>query len=239
MSEGFEPAIARDALVQAQGEYAATGRVRIERVLGQTAAQALAGSLGDDAPWCRVLNQGEKLWDLDRATLAALGPDRQAALIEAVHAQARDGFQFHYSSIRTSEEPDHRHARGLPLDRLIDALNSPRWLDLFSALTGGRAIRLVDGQATRYDPGDFLTAHDDAVSGKNRIAAYVLSLTPAWRTEWGGLLQFHDAAGDLTGALAPRFNALHLLRVPQKHSVSYVTPFAGRPRLSITGWLRG
>ncbi len=239
MANDFDPVAAAGALAGAARTYAATGRVRIEPVLAPQAAQALADSMGDDAPWCRVLNQGDKLWDLDRATLAALGPERQAALIEAVHAQARDGFQFHYSSIRTSEAPDQRRERGLLLDRLVDALNNPRWLDLFRTLTGVRDIRLVDGQATRYDPGDFLTAHDDAVSGKNRIAAYVLSLTPNWRTEWGGLLQFHDPAGDLTGALLPRFNALHLLRVPQKHSVSYVAPFAGRPRLSITGWLRG
>jgi len=239
MANDFDPVPEAGALAGAARAYAATGHVRIEPVLAPQMAQALAHSLGDDAPWCRVLNQGDKLWDLDRAALAALGPDRQAALIEAVHAQARDGFQFHYNSIRVSEEAGERRTRGLLLDRLIDALNSPRWLALFSTLTGNRDIRLVDGQATRYDPGDFLTAHDDAVAGKKRIAAYVLSLTPAWRTEWGGLLQFHEAAGDLTGALAPRFNALHVLRVPQKHSVSYVAPFAGRPRLSITGWLRG
>jgi Rps23 Pro-64 3,4-dihydroxylase Tpa1-like proline 4-hydroxylase len=31
------------------------------------------------------------------------------------------------------------------------------------------------------------------VAGKNRVAAYVLNLTPRWRVEWGGLLMFHDA----------------------------------------------
>jgi Rps23 Pro-64 3,4-dihydroxylase Tpa1-like proline 4-hydroxylase len=238
MTDMFEPAIAADALALAAREFAATGRVRAEPVLGHRAALALAASLGDDAPWNRVLNQDDKLWELDRAALESLGPDRRAALVDAVHAQARDGFQFHYDSIRVSENAAERRARGLPLDRLVDALNSPRWLDLLRTLAGAPHIRLADGQATRYGAGHFLTGHDDAVAGKNRIAAYVLSLTPAWRTEWGGLLQFHDAAGDLSGAFAPRFNALHLLRVPQTHSVSYVTPFAGQARLSITGWLR-
>jgi len=96
----------------------------------------------------------------------------------------------------------------------------------------------VDGQATQYLPGHFLTSHDDAVAGKNRVAAYVLSLTPGWRIEWGGLLQFHDGDGDVGLALAPRFNAMHLLRVPQVHSVSFVAPYAGTPRVSVTGWLR-
>lgn len=239
MADDFAPAVPSDALAQAARTYAATGRVRLEPVLAPAAAQTLATSLGDDAPWSRVLNQGDKLWDLDRAMLAELGPEQCAALVDAVHAQARDGFQFHYNSIRVSEAAEERGARGWPLDRLVDALNSPRWLALFRTLTGTPDIRLVDGQATRYEAGHFLTAHDDAVAGKNRVAAYVLSLTPDWRTEWGGMLQFHDTAGDLTCALKPRFNALHVLRVPQKHSVSYVAPFAGRPRLSITGWLRG
>lgn len=65
-----------------------------------------------------------------------------------------------------------------------------------------------------------------------------MNLTPRWRTEWGGLLQFHDARGDLSHALAPAYNAIHVFTVPQLHSVSYVAPFAGAPRFAITGWLR-
>lgn len=99
-------------------------------------------------------------------------------------------------------------------------------------------MRLVDGQATRYLPGHFLTGHDDDVAGKGRIAAYVLNLTPAWRTEWGGLLQFHDPAGDVLRGLLPRFNTLNLFTVPQLHSVSLVAPFAASPRYAVTGWIR-
>ncbi|HEX5536856.1 MAG TPA: 2OG-Fe(II) oxygenase family protein [Sphingobium sp.] len=36
----------------------------------------------------------------------------------------------------------------------------------------------------------------------------------------------------------PRFNALSLFRVPQRHHVGCVAPFAPKPRISITGWLR-
>lgn len=234
----FQPAITPSALEAAAHVYAATERVRIESALAVEAARLLADALGDDAPWCRILNQGDKVWDLDRAALDALGAERRAALVEAVHVQARDAFQYHYESIRVSEDAAERQLRGLMVDRLLDALNGEAWLNVFRTLTGVPAIRMIDGQATRYQPGDFLTAHDDNVAGKNRVAAYILSLTPDWRTEWGGLLQFHGPDGDLTGALKPRFNAVHLLRVPQSHSVSYVAPFAGRPRVSITGWLR-
>ncbi|WP_018075668.1 2OG-Fe(II) oxygenase [Novosphingobium nitrogenifigens] len=234
----FQPAIASDQLDRAARDYRATGRVRIEPVLVAAEADALATSLGDEAPWTRVLNQGDKVWDLDRAGLESLGPERRAALVEAVHGQAREGFQFLYDSVRVSEEAAKRRERGLPVDRLLDALNSPAWLDVFRTLTGEPGIRMVDGQATRFLPGHFLTSHDDNVAGKNRVAAYILSLTPRWRIEWGGLLTFHDDAGDVDLALSPRFNAIHLLRVPQVHSVSSVAPFAGVPRVSVTGWLR-
>jgi SM-20-related protein len=66
-----------------------------------------------------------------------------------------------------------------------------------------------------------------------------MNFTPAWKSDWGGLLQFIDEDGHVAEAYAPAFNALNILRVPQKHAVSYVTPFAGAGRYSITGWLRG
>src|SRR5690606_24819670 len=99
-------------------------------------------------------------------------------------------------------------------------------------------IAFADSQATRFSAGHFLTTHDDDVAGKQRRAAYVLNLTPHWRTDWGGVLQFIDADGHVTAGLAPKFNALNLFRVPQQHAVSFVTPSAPSSRYSITGWLR-
>ncbi|NMN03519.1 MULTISPECIES: 2OG-Fe(II) oxygenase family protein [unclassified Novosphingobium] len=238
MANPFSPAITPAACQAATATLAASGHVRLAPVLPAATADALHRWMSEEAAFSRVLNQGDKVWDLDAKARAALDPQRQAALLDAVHAQARDGFQFLFDSLRVSDDPAERAARNWPVDRLVSAFNTPPWLDLFRTLTGEPAIRLVDGQATRYLPGHFLTCHDDNVAGKNRVAAYVLNLTPQWRVEWGGLLMFHDDAGDVQRALAPRHNALHLFRVPQRHSVSQVTPFAGAPRLAITGWLR-
>ncbi|MNL50034.1 hypothetical protein D3C87_1730150 [compost metagenome] len=66
----------------------------------------------------------------------------------------------------------------------------------------------------------------------------MLNLTPRWRAEWGGQLQFLDADGDVSESLIPAFDALNVFRVPQSHAVSVVAPFAGAPRYSITGWWR-
>jgi SM-20-related protein len=38
--------------------------------------------------------------------------------------------------------------------------------------------------------------------------------------------------------LVPSFNTLDLFAVPQRHSVSIVTPSAQHRRYAVTGWLR-
>ncbi len=153
---------------------------------------------------------------------------------------ARDGFQFRVRFADRIGRSGGRVAHGdCCLTGLIAALNHPDSLATFRAITGERArSALVNGQATRYLPGHFLTSHDDGIDGEDRVAAYVINLTKGWRADWGGMLQFHNAAGDIPLALKPGFNTIHLFRVPQMHSVSYVAPFAGAPRYAITGWLR-
>jgi hypothetical protein len=167
MANPFSPIASADARQAAATAFAATGHVRLAPVLPGETADALHRWLHDEADFARVLNQGDKVWDLDAKARAALEPERQLALVDAVHAQAREGSSS-CSIAAVSENPAERAARDTPVDRLISAFNTPPWLDLFRTLTGEPAIRLVDGQATRYLPGHFLTGHDDDVAGKNR-----------------------------------------------------------------------
>ena len=207
-------------------------------MLARASAELLHDYLANDAEWWRTLNAGDKTSDPGPESIADLTGDKSRALLDAVHAQARDGFQYLDDCVRVSDDRAERAKRGLPVDRLIDLFNAPDTLGLLRQIIGEDSIVQVDGQATRYLGGHFLTAHDDDVAGKKRVAAYVLSLNPKWRTEWGGLLQFHNDSGDVSGAFAPCFNTLHLFRVPQFHSVTDVTPFAGPPRFLVTGRLR-
>ena len=237
----FLPAADDAAIASARDHYHRHGFARLEPALAPADATALHRWLTGEAEWWRVLNQGEdKMFELGPEAQAALAADpaRAEALEAAIHKGARDGFQFVYDTVRTADNQSERVARGWPVDRLVEALNSERWLALFRHITGADDAVLVDGQATRYLPGHFLTAHSDAVEGKGRRAAYVLGLTPGWRIEWGGLLMFHGADGDVERALMPRFNSITLFAVPSLHSVSSVAPAAGGPRLSVTGWLR-
>lgn len=128
--------------------------------------------------------------------------------------------------------PDH------PLMRFLEFLNTDPVTDLVRAVTGWRGPLKADAQATCYRPNQFLLRHDDRGDDELRRFAYVFGFTRSWRPDRGGYLQFFDAAGDIEHALMPRFNVLSLFPVPCDHSVGQVAPFAGAPRLSITGWFR-
>jgi Rps23 Pro-64 3,4-dihydroxylase Tpa1-like proline 4-hydroxylase len=40
----------------------------------------------------------------------------------------------------------------------------------------------------------------------------------------------------VTETFLPRWNSLSLFRVPQRHQVTLVSPWAAQPRHAITGW---
>lgn len=229
-------AIDADALA---AEYARSGRVTIAPFLADAEAEALHHQLRERGDWRKVINSGaERVFELDRAAQGGMSADQRSALDEAVYAGARHDFQFRYETVRVPDEDAARAASEDPLFAFARFMSSGPARELLRTVTGTAAIRFADAQATAYSPGDFLTRHDDAVAGKNRVAAYVMSLNPVWRIEWGGLLLMHDAQGHGAAALVPGFNRLNLFSVPQMHSVSEVTRAAPYRRYSITGWLR-
>lgn len=238
MSEvGFAlaPSIDVEALAE---RFARSGRVQIAPFLDDADATALAAHLLARDDWRQVMNAGEKVYESVPAVLATLSDAQRARLEEVMNAAARDGFQYRYQSIRVPDDAAARAALDDPLAGFARFMAGAPLLDLLARVTGATDINFADAQATNYDKGDFLTGHDDGVAGKNRRAAYVFGLTSRWRAEWGGLLLFHGGSGGIAEGFVPAFNTLSLFAVPQPHSVSQVTPWAGGPRLSITGWLR-
>lgn len=218
-------------------EFARARRVRVDDLLEGDGAARLHAELRGRNDWRQVINSGDKVFDIDRATRAGMTAEQAMALDASVQAGARNGFQYRYESIRVPDEAAARSASGDLLTKLAAWLSSGEARDFLRAVTGDASIVFADAQATAYSPGDFLTGHDDEVPGKGRRAAYVLGLNPRWRIEWGGLLLFHDAPGQAE-AWTPGFNSLSLFAVPQPHSVSLVTPSAAYRRYSVTGWLR-
>lgn len=219
--------------------YARHGRVHIPAIFPTEVAKRVHRALDAETPWSRVVRGAERHFDLLPGSWESLAPDKRAELERAVHLQGRTGFGYFYDNFPILDHYEAGRYRESYLMRVYEFLNSASFLDFARAITGAAAITFADAQATCYRVGDFLTAHDDEVEGKQRHAAYVLNFTPAWRADWGGLLQFLDRDGHVAEAYTPAFNALNLLRVPQPHAVSFVNPLATGARYSITGWLRG
>jgi SM-20-related protein len=121
------------------------------------------------------------------------------------------------------------------LARLVWFLTSPEFLDFVRAVTEEDSIGWVSAIATLYKPLDFLTVHDDGLS--ERKIAYVLNMTPEWKPDWGGALQFYDRDDHIEEGYLPTFNGLNLFRVPKRHSVAQVSSF-GEMRYSISGWFQ-
>jgi Rps23 Pro-64 3,4-dihydroxylase Tpa1-like proline 4-hydroxylase len=159
-------------------------------------------------------------------------------LANVIHARAATEFQYLFDSFRISDEVEAGRLKDGPLADIFSGLNAPGMIARLRAMTGDERIEYLDAQATRYRPGHFLTVHDDDIDGKDRLYAYVVNLTPVWRADWGGLLMFLAEDRHVAEAFTPCWNALNILKVPQKHAVSFVTPFAQGARYSITGWMR-
>jgi SM-20-related protein len=221
--------------------FARYGRLHLPDFFEPRFAGALGTALLESTPWTRSMMIGAAAYDAPTDALDQV-PEAQRRQIEEAFAQgARSGFQYDFESWRLSDriEAGQRAGGGLaPVEAVYDFLNGDRFLGFVRQVTGDARGAYCDAQATRYRAGHFLNTHDDNVEGKGRLFAYVISMTPQWRTDWGGLLLFHDSDGHIAEGFTPRFNALNIFRVPQPHSVSQVASFVTAGRLSITGWVR-
>jgi SM-20-related protein len=231
----LNPALDPEALAAA---FAAERRLQIRDFLHPDDAAAIYAECRSREDWRQIVNSCDQVYDLDRPTRAAMSAEQKEALDQAVYAGAREGFQHRYEAIRVPDAEVEREASDDPFAKFALWLSGGEARDFLRGVIGRSELEFADAQATAYGPGDFLTGHDDAVEGKDRLAAYVFGLTRQWRAEWGGLLLFHDTEGDVERGLTPRFNTLNLFAVPQLHSVSMVTRAAPYRRYAVTGWLR-
>lgn len=218
------------------------GRLHIPGFFAGDGARAVADALaGPKVPWIKSWRTTGPSLDGDLAQFDGMTAENRAAFDADMKAAARAGFCFQFDAWRVSDDVEKGVRRGgdlAPIEAVHDFVNGRAFLDFVSALTGERRGTFADTMASRYRPGDFLSAHDDLISGKNRLFAYVLNFTPVWRADWGGVLNFLDEDGHVAEGYAPAFNALNIFSIPAAHAVSYVAPYAGANRLSITGWVR-
>ena len=217
-----------DALAARYGE---DGRLRIEGALPPDTAKAMHETIANIPYALMVALQGQGRV-LNPADLSALSDAQHAQLQQEIFAGAARGEGFVYEGHQIAGSPNEK------LKDILARLNEPKTVERIRQLTGHEDITHADGQATRYRAGHFLTRHTDDPHDQQRRVAYVLSLTPQWHPDWGGLLQFYERNGTPRDAWSPGFNILSLFDVHHVHAVTYVAPFAPAPRLSVTGWFR-
>jgi len=229
----LNPALDIRALAE---EFGHANRIQIRDVLTTDVAERLYQCLDREVPWGLAYIDGEEYKILQADALANFSQADWTALNERVQARAKDKFQFLYNSYMMISAYKEKRNPGLMLHGMVEAINTPSFLQFLRAVTGVGNIMAADAQATRYMPGHFLKKHTDTVAGQYREIAYVLNLTKDWQADWGGLLQFMDEDGKITETYLPTFNSLTLFRVPMWHHVSYVAPSATAARYAITGW---
>jgi SM-20-related protein len=204
--------------------------LHIPDILTPGSAQRLYKALKDETPWRLTVNKGNEIFDVPNVS-----PEKRQIIAIDAWERARTQFQYVYDNHRLSHDGEPYADPGHYFAKLVAFLNAPHFLAAMRAITGIEEIGRTVGQATLYRPGDFLTQHEDLHGNRNRLAAYVFNMTPAWRPDWGGLLLFYNERGHIEEGFVPAFNALNIFRVPAPHSVSQVAPFGGM-RYSVTGW---
>lgn len=209
-------------------------RIQIPDFFQPAAADALGRELAEAVPW----QMAERSEGESRITPRGAYPDAAESdrLLRRGYARAADGYQFAYDSYMLVKAAMEGWDPELLVHGVLQFFNTPQFIDFARHLASDPAITHATAQCTRYRPGHYLMPHEDLEVSEGRRYAFVLNLGRDWRPDWGGQLQFLDAEDSVVEVFLPRWNSLSLFRVPQRHQVTLVAPWAARPRHAITGW---
>ena len=212
--------------------FARSGCIQVPAALTAASAERLHRTLTQETPWALIHNT-----DGTRRQVRGLAPaDRMKLALESFQ-RARKNFSFFHDSHELSRDGEAYVHPGHALAGVVAFLNGREFLGLIRRLTGFNEIGLADAEATLFRPGDYLTRQDGTAEDKNRLAGYVLSMTPAWRVDWGGALEFIGTGGHIARGYVPTFNTLTVFALPRLHFVSQVALHGGL-RYAVSGWLR-
>ena len=234
----INPSLDRKALAE---RFARERRVQIRDVLTEQTAREVHKILARNTKWGVAWQAGtDGPHAMMPDVLSKMTPQQNAEIGQKlIAAMKAEDYAFVYSCFPILTAYQEKWDEGSPHDLLIEHINAEPFMELVREVTGFADLMKADAQGTLYRPGHFLARHDDSHVAEGWRVAYVLNMAiEGWRPEWGGYLLFYDEEDDVIAGFKPRFNALNLFAVPQKHSVSYVPPFAPVGRYAITGWFR-
>jgi SM-20-related protein len=229
---------------QLHEEFRKGNRLCIENFLQPATAEALYKNLMHEVSWRTLVVCNERLLGTPPGEPVTPGNGRE--ILEYALDGARTGFASVYDADHAFPE-DQLEGTGIAAtpapSTLADFrhfLSSSTFVDFVGRVTGLTTIDRVSSQATRFRPGHFVMFHSatwSADSSRKRRADFCMDLTPTWKPEWGGLVEFRNARGNTIEGFVPSFNTLDLFLFPQGHWVSAVAPFADGPRLAVLGRL--
>ena len=220
-------------------QYQMKKRLRIESFLDAEVAGKIFQYCQESVKYNLVysLNGQNSTMPMDElATLPA--SEKKEMNLEIMNAASK-GAGFLYCGYMMDKVVETNDEKLQFLHEVFEFFNGDELISAIRTITGETSIVSADAQYTKFTPGHFLTRHRDVVAGKDRRVAYVFSATRGWHPDWGGLLQFYQEDGTPEDTWTPGFNTLSLFDTSYIHSVTYVTPFAQTPRLSLSGWFRG
>ncbi len=201
-------------------------------------AEKLFDCLQTRTPWQIAFRQGDKDVTVSPQELRQWTAEQNAAFHKSLITQAQKEYQFYYNRYPMIDAYIQGRDSGLFLHKFTEFLNGEDFLTFARHITGDKEIRKSEPHAACYIPGNFLKLHDDhSTKEMDRRYALVFNLSRRWISDWGGLLQLVDD-NRVIETVVPNFNSVSILRLPQKHQVSYVAPYATESRFTITVWLR-
>ena len=217
-----------------QQDFQKDNRTRILSVLPQDTAISIAAHLNNDVSYINAFTQNGQSMTASNEEIKGWPRQQQQQFVQTLFADASKGVGFYYGRHLV----DKNAASDALLHQVFQWLNNEDTLQIVRDLTGAQDIVCASAQATRYVGGNYLTRHNDLHPHEQRRIAYVLNFTEQWHPDWGGNLQFYQNDGTPRDAWTPTFNSMTLFDVNHVHAVTYVAPFALKPRLAITGWFR-
>lgn len=222
-------------------------RLRVDNFLTPESANYIAEGLKNFKEWHLVHSDESGLpVRYDAHDYSKLDKQQLLAIDEKLNRRATEHYQYKYKFYPIIDAIKHGVLQNTCFFyNVANFVNSTDFIRFSRALTGVNTLVKMDPQGTLYEPGDFLTMHDDsnyqqpASDQSTRRFAIVLGFTKGWSANWGGQTAFYSQPNAVESvSWKPGFNVLTIFEVPTQHSVSYVAPFAASGRYSITGWLR-
>lgn len=222
-----------------------TGRLRVRNFLQPPCAKALYRHLVNAVAWQTFVVSNERLLATPPGEPVGTDPEEEREILDLACNSARMRFACVYDAdgVYPEDMPDDANPSARPPDTVLAAFGE----FLGSGAIGDMVRRVMELDAldirmcaNRLRPGHFATFHSgvpEADKTRKRVSSVYFHLTPEWKPEWGGMLEYRNDEGDVVEALVPSFNTLDILSFPRGYWISRVAPFAGGSVLAVSGRL--